>query len=343
MSGIAGTVRFFFGLALVVGGGTLAAPLAQRILQAVTAEQRAAGGERVVPAPVSTPPHAACPDAAVIAGDPTLVPGSTPAEVAAGDPGGVFGIPLPGDAASAAPLQVGYQPPPPPAPLPPLPAEFAAGGPGIAHAYRSTLAIPPPPLLDTSRPPPLAVSWSANDRPQPAANAPQVTPAAVPATYRVRDGDDLAGIATRFYGHPGAAAAVWAANRDLVADPGLLPIGAELKLPPPWAIRVGGGGHAAIEPATGHVAPNPLAAPATAPPPRPVTPAWLTNSPGPTAPPAAAGPRPQSVRVAPGETLATLAGRLYGDPGMATRIWEVNRDRLRSPALVTAGMELRLP
>jgi hypothetical protein len=28
---------------------------------------------------------------------------------------------------------------------------------------------------------------------------------------------------------------------------------------------------------------------------------------------------------------------------MAARIWEVNRDRLRSPELVVAGMELRLP
>ena len=51
----------------------------------------------------------------------------------------------------------------------------------------------------------------------------------------------------------------------------------------------------------------------------------------------------RSVRVGPGETLETLAQRFYGDRGMATRLWEANRDRLRNPALVTAGMELRLP
>jgi nucleoid-associated protein YgaU len=56
-----------------------------------------------------------------------------------------------------------------------------------------------------------------------------------------------------------------------------------------------------------------------------------------------AAQRPASVRVAPGETLASLARRFYGDERMASRIWEINRDRLRSPELVVAGMELRLP
>ena len=58
----------------------------------------------------------------------------------------------------------------------------------------------------------------------------------VPATYRVRDGDDLGTIAGRFYGQPAAAAAIWAANRTTIPDPTLLPIGAELTLPPPWAV-----------------------------------------------------------------------------------------------------------
>jgi nucleoid-associated protein YgaU len=49
------------------------------------------------------------------------------------------------------------------------------------------------------------------------------------------------------------------------------------------------------------------------------------------------------VRVAPGETLATIAQRFYGDAAQADRIWEANRDQLRSPELVVAGMELRLP
>ena len=53
--------------------------------------------------------------------------------------------------------------------------------------------------------------------------------------------------------------------------------------------------------------------------------------------------RPGRVRVGPGETLETLARRFYGDPAMASRLWEANRDQLRNPALLVAGMELRLP
>lgn len=50
-----------------------------------------------------------------------------------------------------------------------------------------------------------------------------------------------------------------------------------------------------------------------------------------------------SVRLGPDETLSSLARRLYGDPAMADAIFAANRDRLRSPHLATAGMELRLP
>jgi phage tail protein X len=53
------------------------------------------------------------------------------------------------------------------------------------------------------------------------------------AVYVIRDGDDLTGIATRFYGNPAAAAVIWQANRGLLRDPGILPIGATILLPDP--------------------------------------------------------------------------------------------------------------
>ena len=137
-----------------------------------------------------------------------------------------------------------------------------------------------------------------------------MTPAAsaAPSQYTIRDGDDLTSIATRLYGHPGAAEAIWSANRDRLADPAVLPIGLSLRIPPTWvppAVRQRGlaGGGAPIEPAR----------------------------------------RPARVRVAPGESLESLAERFYGDRAMAARLWEANRDQLRSPALVVAGMDLRLP
>jgi nucleoid-associated protein YgaU len=50
-----------------------------------------------------------------------------------------------------------------------------------------------------------------------------------------------------------------------------------------------------------------------------------------------------SLRVVTGETLESIARRVYGDPQMATRLFAANRDRLRSPELLVPGMELRLP
>ena len=50
-----------------------------------------------------------------------------------------------------------------------------------------------------------------------------------------------------------------------------------------------------------------------------------------------------TIRVAPGETLASLAQRVYGNTSMADAIFNANRDHLRSPALLVPGTELRLP
>ena len=50
-----------------------------------------------------------------------------------------------------------------------------------------------------------------------------------------------------------------------------------------------------------------------------------------------------TIRVAPGETLTSLAQRVYGDAQMADAIFDANRDHVRSPALLVPGTELRLP
>jgi nucleoid-associated protein YgaU len=49
--------------------------------------------------------------------------------------------------------------------------------------------------------------------------------------HRVVDGDTLAGLAARYLGSAARAEEIYAANRDILNDPELLPIGAELKLP----------------------------------------------------------------------------------------------------------------
>ena len=62
-----------------------------------------------------------------------------------------------------------------------------------------------------------------------------------PTTHRIRDGDTLESISRRFYGHPKGAAAIFQANRAVLARPDVLPIGARLTIPPldrlPTAVR----------------------------------------------------------------------------------------------------------
>lgn len=53
-----------------------------------------------------------------------------------------------------------------------------------------------------------------------------------PRTHRIVDGDTLGKIAERYLGAANRAGEIFAANRDVLNDPDLLPIGVELKIPP---------------------------------------------------------------------------------------------------------------
>jgi len=54
-------------------------------------------------------------------------------------------------------------------------------------------------------------------------------------THRIVDGDTLEGLAQRYLGSADRAREIFDANRCVLADPKLLPIGAELKIPPTGA------------------------------------------------------------------------------------------------------------
>lgn len=399
MSKIVRTVRFLAGTAMVAGGVSLASPFVGSV---VVAHSRSG---RPVAAPAAMPSLAAQDwPSAGFGGQPgpqsaqqpffaTPQGQGMPGMNAAGHgmgPDGQLATAVAMAVPSAASRQE-YRPPQPPAPLPGAPADGSAAMPGLDQTYRSTLDIPPPPLLDAQSPPPLAVAWSAHDLREAGGPPPSAFVAAAPAAvampsiYTVRDGDDLTGIATRLYGHPGAAAAIWSANRDRLANPDLLPIGLQLRVPPAWTVSAlqhtgGNGGPPAIEPGPAvaaaedaarmrHPVGDGMAAnaggtvmPVDRPhpgwlgqPARPASPAFTTTAFSPVAradagQPAAgsafggaAGQQPRSVRVAPGDTLVTLAERFYGDRAMAERIWLANRDRLRSPELLVPGTDLRLP
>jgi len=263
--------------------------------------------------------------------------------------------------------------PPPPSPLPASGLDVSPAAPPLDGTYRSTVDIPPPPLLDGHAPPPLSTGWAVHTVARQLAPAgPPLQPTVATMTHVVRDGDDLTGIALKVYGHAGAATAIWAANRDRLADPELLPIGVRLQLPPTWTMTSvlganGGSTNLAIEPSQA-----PLGSPRSG-----MTTAvaagrdvdqtavggegevpWLQGQPR-EAPVVSgwAGPdrfgaksateqgksRPATVRVGIGDSLESIADRYYGDRAMAARIWQANRDRVRSPELLLPGSDLRLP
>ena len=298
MSKVVQTVRFVVGLAMLVAGVIVAGPYAADLV--------AAHGRRGALAP--PPQTVAWVQQAAQPGVPPapVLPAPETHMMSANAPP-AFPEPLSQEmqAAPSAPFvpRGDYRPPAPPGALPPVAMDLARPAPPIDAAYRSTLDVPPPPLLDADTPPPLAVAWSANAaRARGTASMPQ----GETSTYVVRDGDDLTSIAIRLYGHAGGAQAIWSVNRDRLSDPNVLPIGLELRIPPAWsvpAVQQNAQAGQVIEP----------------------------------------GRRPGKVRVGQGETLESLAQRFYGDRAMAPRLFEANRDVLRNPHLLVAGMELRLP
>ncbi|WP_168207306.1 LysM peptidoglycan-binding domain-containing protein [Microlunatus elymi] len=55
------------------------------------------------------------------------------------------------------------------------------------------------------------------------------------------------------------------------------------------------------------------------------------------------GPAAREVRVRPGETLSTIADRVYGDPAAWPQIYHANRSVLADPDLVPIGLRLLIP
>ena len=96
-------------------------------------------------------------------------------------------------------------------------------------------------------------------------------------------------------------------------------------------------------------APAPGAVPAPAPgAPRPGAPARPTSPPAaerptlaPPAPAPAPGPRTHVVKA--GETLSSIANKVYNDSSAWRKIFEANQDQLTSPAAIREGQVLVIP
>ncbi len=56
-----------------------------------------------------------------------------------------------------------------------------------------------------------------------------------------------------------------------------------------------------------------------------------------------AGAMPASVQVAPGDSLWSIANRIYGNSDMYLQLYRANRDHIRNPDLIFPGMTLSIP
>lgn len=107
-----------------------------------------------------------------------------------------------------------------PAGIAPQPATGRQSGPAVtvpATASPAVAAAPATPRMDRS--------WGGVTLP-PARDAQR------PVRHRVVDGDTLAMLAQRYLGSAERQMEIFEANRDLLASPDLLPIGAMLRIPP---------------------------------------------------------------------------------------------------------------
>ena len=193
----------------------------------------------------------------------------------------------------------------------------------------------------------------------------------VPAeeTHTVVDGDTLPALAKRYLGSADRAGEIFAYNRDVLSDPDMLPIGAELRIPSrristPANTPSNSSGQTPARPvgdprpsspANGPLGNGPQSNDSSATPPSAsVSPAsgliatGLAISAPPTLiplPPTGGG-QPAGSRayvVQPGDTLWDIARRFYGDSRQSALLLGANRDRLRGPQDLRPGMVLIVP
>lgn len=94
---------------------------------------------------------------------------------------------------------------------------------------RPTMVVTP---MDRQEPPPaLAPDYPKAKTDRPMLMMLPLEKLAERMTHTVVDGDTLAGLAERYLGSAARAEEIYRANRDVLADPALLPIGVELKIP----------------------------------------------------------------------------------------------------------------
>jgi nucleoid-associated protein YgaU len=152
--------------------------------------------------------------------------------------------------------------------------------------------------------------------------------------HKIVDGDTLAALARRYLGEEQRRLDLFEYNRDILTTPELLPIGKELRIPPPDFMPV--------QSATAALQPSGLTAVVEPP---------STSRRRPSAASARAVPIAQSVEPPPAktyvvqqhDTLALIARKLFGDISRQEELMAANRGLLRSAKDLRAGMTLVVP
>jgi nucleoid-associated protein YgaU len=200
---------------------------------------------------------------------------------------------------------------PDPAPTP-TPAPAPAGDdPWEAALFRNEIPNTPPPMMTQT---PIEVPGITPAGRDVGANEPANTivpnPAgapAVPSTHKIQAGETLSSIAAHYYGDDRYHVAILKANPTLV--PERLRVGQVINLPDPASVR------GTMPNVSARVPANDQPIDAT-----------------------------KQYRVQPGDSLNSIAYRLYGDPNQWVRIYELNKQAIgENPARLRVGQILALP
>jgi nucleoid-associated protein YgaU len=156
-------------------------------------------------------------------------------------------------------------------------------------------------------------------------------------THRIADGDTLAKLAERYLGRADRSVEIFDYNRDVLRTPDVLPIGADLRIPPLVPMQAADPTiHTSAAAGAGQTRLVPVNPPSTAQP----------QAPPATTPPATSdgkSQKPRTYEVKAGESLVDIARKLYGDGRKHEQLFEANRNVLKNPAALKPGMVLVVP
>ena len=249
----------------------------------------------------------------------------------------------------------------------PAPRERPASYPSAATSSTAASATRPPAYgMPATATPPAALERPSTVFERFADHGPSRMAAAADHRHKIVDGDTLASIARRHLGAEDRFLDLFEHNRDVLVTPELLPIGKELRIPPPDYVRPrdppiesNSSSLTAVSAPQSRVVQS-SSRPAVQTPQSPNASPFADGSrllqgsvpdgsPGrqvlqtTESPSASGGLPPQTYVVQAHDTLGLIARKVYGDINRQSELIDANRQQLRSPQDLRPGMKLVVP